>query len=480
MKTHSSTHRIELIQWIFYFLVTGITVGLLATPYYLYAILPGIGIFLLLLLGKFPTIGYYIIIVLIPFYAIRGNLPWVIALWIVLIVSFKFLFQKKLTVRLQSQLWPWLLFFLLINFISTLVSDYSQYTIRNVSLLLSAYIFFAISMILLSQKDFLVILPIVLISSVSLSALSGILGYAFGLSFFQTPDVAGTFAYERQPTGGGAVDYNVLGLMINFNMPLMVHKFFRIPRFQTKMLFGILIIVNFIALVITYSRGSAVVFAIVICLIIIFNAGKVKPIYLGFIVLIASTIVVLVIALMPSSYWERQKSMTDTVGDASVGRRFSYYKVAFDAFKKHPFIGTGTETFREHFAKSDYARIYERREEDIIALKRDAHNTYLEHLVGSGSLGLIVFLIILWKTFKSYQSAYKQFRLRGDNEMASMVRTYQISFISVVCYLGILSEPYQKYFLLSLALAQIAWRLSRETKEGQYNGNIIPAEYSVV
>ena len=121
------------IQSLFSLGVIAISVGLLASPYYQYAILPGLTILLLLLLGYFPQIGYYIVIFLIPFGAYRGltgiygflKIHWLVVFWLLLLISLQYLVQKKAPIRLRSNLWSWLLIFFVISLISALTSGMS-------------------------------------------------------------------------------------------------------------------------------------------------------------------------------------------------------------------------------------------------------------------------------------------------------------------------------------------------------------------
>jgi O-antigen ligase len=140
-------------------------------------------------------------------------------------------------------------------------------------------------------------------------------------------------------------------------------------------------------------------------------------------------------------------------------RRAAYIDVALQSFKQHPVLGTGPLTFKDVWLNSIMAREFKIEE-------RPAHNTYLEVLVGSGLVGLIIFLLLLWRALANFSHARRIFRDMGDIEMASLVGAYRLSFISVLIYFFIKSGIDHKLFLLALPLSETALRLAR----GKLNG----------
>ena len=108
--------------------------------------------------------------------------------------------------------------------------------------------------------------------------------------------------------------------------------------------------------------------------------------HFGFVFLFAGIIFTTVIAVTPPSYWERQVSLTKWQ-DSSIGRRQAYLIVGWQSFKEHPFLGSGTGTFRDLYSKSNYARVFAK---EGSTTRRFAHNTYVEVLVGSGILGFLI------------------------------------------------------------------------------------------
>lgn len=460
MKSTTSAIQFNLAWLVIVIIASIASVVLLATPYYLFAVLPGLGLFFFLFLGKFPQIGYYTIAFMIPFGAFRGSLPWVIAAALILITLFKFLLEKRITTRLKSSLWPLLLCFIMINVIASVKSEFSEYALSNVRLLIVGYTFMALGMIFLSKDDFANYFPKTLAMSVSVSSFLAVMGYFLKIQAFSFISAEET---EVRATGG-STDPNNMSLMVIFCVPIAVHWLINARKPVERIVaFGMLIL-QVLAVMVTYSRGGAMIFAITLLLLLIVHAKRLKPTHWGFAIFISAATVFSVFLFTPSEYWDRLSSVSDTT-DRAIGRRQSYITVASGAVKKHPIIGSGTGTFRDIFATTDYARMFAGKSETT--LRRYAHNTYIEHVVGSGILGLCFFLAIVGTAFKSFQTAYKNFLLSSNANMANMVRTYQVSFISLLCYMFFLSDIQHKYFLISLTLSQVALRLSKETSEGE-------------
>ena len=218
----------------------------------------------------------------------------------------------------------------------------------------------------------------------------------------------------------------------------------------------------------TYSRGGAIVLAVVLLLILIEHIRKFKVKHLGFVTALLLIAIIMIIFFVPSSYWERQKSITETKTDTAMGRRISYLYFGWEAFKEHPIIGSGPGTFSKIYATSIYARHFAIGEEDYY---RDAHNSYLEVVVETGAISFVIFLIIIWFSLKNFNNAKILFLSHGEKEMAALVGAYRTSFLSMLIYFFMLSTTYNKYFWFSLALSQIALRFAQKIPGGEYNEN---------
>jgi len=454
------------VQSLFYLLIAGLCAALLATPYYMLAFLPGLAILLFLLLSRHPSPGYYTIIALIPFAAYRKmggiyrfiDLPWIIGIFLLLILIIRYLPRHEAPRRLKSNLWPLFLVFFIISIISTLLSPYRTTALTNIFLMISAVLFIALSFIFISKKGLIRTMPAVLIWSVSVGAFLAVLGFFFNIHLFVQEQINGTF--ERGI--GGALDPNNQSLMIIFILPLLVQQLFSSRRFLPRSVTVILLVINLLGILSTYSRGGSLILILTTGLLILEHRWRFKAKHVGIALAAVGLSLALLLTMTPSSYWDRQANLINWQ-EKTLTRRATYLAVGWEAFKQRPLLGNGPGTFRDIYARTDYARELV---QEGKTLRRFAHNTYMEALAGLGIAGLLIFLAILWRALRNFSFAKRTYLLKGDREMSSLIGSYRVSFIAMTLYIFILSAMYHKYLLLSLALSSIAWRLASQDEEG--------------
>jgi putative inorganic carbon (HCO3(-)) transporter len=475
MERIAKTVVFKPIEGFFFFIIIAISIGLLATPYYAYAIIPILVVVFLFLIGRWPQIGFYLIIFLIPFDAFRGlsssfqylTISKLLGLWVVILTLFYILFKKKLPIDLQSNLWPWFFIFFVISFLSALLSDYRLTAFNTLRQLFTAYIFFALALIFISNRGFFRIFPAVVIVSITISSLFAIIGYVFNIELFAVN-------IERiRRAIGTAGDPNFFSSMIIFCLPLVLHWFFS-SRAPGKIIAIACLIINIVAVILTYSRGGAVVLASILVILLIEHMWRFRPRYLGFVMSIITIAIAATIIFIPSSYWSRQKSVS-IPSDESIAARISYLYVGWDAFKKDPLLGSGPGTYKDIYGGTMYAFQYHTvtAGDDSKSFRRYAHNTYVEILVGTGLLGLVIFLAIIWLVLRNFHRAKKYLESEGRKNAASIVGAYRISFISMLLYFFLISAIHHKYFWVSFALSQIALKVSKELKEEGWSGRTV-------
>jgi O-antigen ligase len=96
---------------------------------------------------------------------------------------------------------------------------------------------------------------------------------------------------------------------------------------------------------------------------------------------------IVLLALLPATYWTRLSALTDPGKDWTLTRRISYHVVALDLVQTHPFLGVGPANFRDRYVGSEYRWIPGR-----TLTPRDLHNLYLGVLVESGIIGFVFFV----------------------------------------------------------------------------------------
>jgi O-antigen ligase len=121
-------------------------------------------------------------------------------------------------------------------------------------------------------------------------------------------------------------------------------------------------------------------------------------------------------------------------------------------------VGTGTHTFKKIWAETSISRKFAPSAEG--SYRRVAHNSHAEVLTGAGGAGFLVFLVIIVVTIRGFRDSSRRFVAREWPEEAAIARTYRTAFLIVLAFFLFLTLNYHKYFWLSLALSQVACRLS--------------------
>jgi len=138
----------------------------------------------------------------------------------------------------------------------------------------------------------------------------------------------------------------------------------------------------------TYSRG---VYVAAIFVLIFFGVLKDRKILLVLFILIISWN-----TLLPPSVVDRI-SMTETKSgkiEHSAGGRLEMWGLAFDLFTENPIIGAGFQGFSRTFG----GRITKG---GLLAKNQDVHNFYMRTLCEQGIIGILIFLFILFRAFRS-------------------------------------------------------------------------------
>lgn len=403
---------------------------------------------------KYPILAFYLIVFFIPLGAFRGltenyaslTISKITGVVLVAILIGHILVRKTGLGALKSNLWPLLVFFFLVNLISTLVSRFPIDALNGLRLLFTAYTIFAIALFLLNRDRLEHGLLYVLVASVTLGSLLSIVGYVFKLDMF-TMNVTDEIHMTRAL--GGAGDPNFHACMIIFNVPLMLYKLLKSPTAKAKLVFLGLLLVNITAVILTFSRSGALVLSLTLLLAVTGLGLRPTPRQFGLVLgglLLLGTVALVSI---PSTYWERQRTIT-AQDDPSVARRASYLVVAWEAVKKAPLLGHGTGLFYKIYAQTPIARFFDARD-----LERQAHNTYVEVVVGSGLLGLVLFGLVILRALKNFGRAIALARARDDQNGALLYKAYRLSFFSLLAYLFLISDLPSKYLWISLAVSQI-------------------------
>ena len=204
----------------------------------------------------------------------------------------------------------------------------------------------------------------------------------------------------------------------------------------------------------TFSRGAAVGFAMV--LVIMFVLGYIKPIQ----VFVIGLGIALMLVAVPQ-YGSRVASLIDVTGtitgsssagspDGALLSRATEAITAILVFADHPIIGVGPGRF------PSYYRLYA---DDVgirvLQADRQAHDLYLHIAAENGILGLGAFLGILAFTLRDLIRVRRRW-LTARPEIAAMATGLMLSIVTYMTTGLFLHLSYARYFWLMLALAGAA------------------------
>ena len=450
------------------FFIAACSVAMLATRYYMLALVPALALLTMIVVASRPSAIYYLIILLIPFGAFRQlpapfeaiQIHWVLGVFLVVCLFIQGILRRDdLIRRLNFNLWPWLIAYFLISIIATLASPYRETAVSDLGRQVMGFVLIGLTLACVNEYGFRKTLPLVIIWSVSIGSLLAVLGYFFNVELFVTA-AAGT---EGRRALGGTTWANTLARTIFVAMPFIIHYTIharnRLQRFAGIML----ILLNLIAMGTTLSRTGF--------LILVFIAGCVAFEYyrviqvrrsIPILVAVAAVLIASTFALS-GIYMERFARLTSPSDDESISRRMSYLVVAKGAFRDRPLLGWGPGAFRDIYGQSTASLAFAKDENDF---RRLAHNSYVEVAIGTGVIGLIPFLCLLFFALRNYNRACRIMANNSDWEGSKLVAMYRIVFVCTIITFLVGSTLDNKYYLILLPLSQIALRVSTRKSDG--------------
>src|SRR2546425_328582 len=246
------------------------------------------------------------------------------------------------------------------------------------------------------------------------------------------------------------VNPNDLALMLNLILPLCVALFLSTRKPWVRTLLLAMIVLDVIAVVVTFSRGGFLTLAT----IIVMYLGKLRTRLEGGWAWSAFVVALACLPLLPSGYLDRLSTITNIESDStgSSQERWRDMKATANLVVQNPIVGVGVGM-------------------NILALNEErghysvpVHNVYLEYAVELGILGLVLFLMLLAGCMKSTMSVQARSAgvpaLRELFYLAEGIQTSLIAFAVAALFHPV---AYHFYFYYMAGLA-IAVRAAYETE----------------
>lgn len=441
------------------------TIAFLPTRHWYLAPMPALGGLFLFALWHRPLWGLLLVLFLVPsdqFRSISAQYQWLtvsklvgVAL-ILITVAHWIVLSRPMPIR--SRLWPFLALFLIAGGLTTTYASNMPTAIDEMRKMVVAVLFFGLTLSIVPYKSLFRHASWTVIGGVALGALLSLYGALTGDPVFSI-----TVGRGMTRAVGGSNDPNLFSVSLLFALPLLAHYAFEAEHVRTRILAILLAAVNVAALVATYSRGGGINLLIMVCLLLFEHRRRLTPRKVGLALGAASLVFLVAVAVIPSSYWQRQRSVTSST-DTSITRRWNYLVLGWHTFKERPLMGHGPGTFKKLWAEAIYTG---RIGQDIRrGHVRPAHNTYLEILIGKGLVGLLLFLTVIFIALRDFGRSRTWLEKAGRMQEASLVGAWRLAFISILFYYLILSSQTHKFFWFSLACSQIlALQYASDEKE---------------
>lgn len=204
-----------------------------------------------------------------------------------------------------------------------------------------------------------------------------------------------------------------------------------------------------IAIPLTYSRSMIIV--LFLALFVIFWRQKKLLLFLVFCAIVAGLVYISFAGIFAKTGFTPLSFFTATrIG--SITWRAYFLKTALRMFLDYPIFGVGADCFFYKF--KFYSLITPRIYEPVV------HDSYLEILAGTGLVGLIPFLAVLFFALRNFWKARKYYIVQGDKRRAVLMEGLLVGFGSSLASHFFLSEQHSILLWFFIAISTIMANLS--------------------
>jgi O-antigen ligase len=241
--------------------------------------------------------------------------------------------------------------------------------------------------------------------------------------------------------GGFLYDENDVSLTINMAVPLALTLFFlgkENKTFNFMYLGASFILIA--AVIASMSRGGFLGLASIPFAYWLFSHDRLKT--LGKMFLIVTVLAYPAYKIVPEEYYKEIASISDTEDDTR-NTRMEFWVLAWDMYKDNPVLGVGARNYAWNVVTYQMKRP-DFNSNDRLLGGREAHSLYFTLLPEHGSLGVVLYLSILYQLYSRLRfviklskinQTYYNYGVIAKGLLVSLI-TYLISgaFISVLYY----------------------------------------------
>ena len=398
-----------------------------------------------------------------------------IAAWILNTLSTgkRFRFSREALVTLAFVVWA----LLGVSYSMTWRMQMSEWT-----RLVTVAVYFILAIHLLDTKEKLHRFVVLLLTCASVMSLYAIAQYfvpslqAVGEAGIQSISEGADVAFidpEGTTTGaavrvtGGTGHSNWLAFSLLLLLPLNAYWYGTMKRTRGKALVLLSVLLELSALVLTFTRLSLVVGAVIAFVLLArrlvrLNVYRVSALAVALIV---------VWFLLPTAYKERVIDITKYSTSESSSARIELQSYAWQYMQDFPIVGTGLGGFGLRFYEENSPAAAMLRwmhdELGFNPLYYGPHNMYLQLGSETGTVGLLLLVLLSVYVLIDAQRARNIFRSLGDTELASLAEAVTVSvlaFLFCAVFLhGLQQKVWWMVFAVAVSCLVCAKRLKQES-----------------
>jgi probable O-glycosylation ligase (exosortase A-associated) len=249
------------------------------------------------------------------------------------------------------------------------------------------------------------------------------------------------------PAGSFIYDNNSLALAVIMSIPLWGYFFVVAQKRWLKMLIAGCMLLSAVSAIGSQSRGALL--AIVAMAIFLWARGR-RKLLLGFVLLSVGAGIV---SFMPNTWGERMETIAAYEEEDSAKQRLDAWSMLFNLAADRPVVGGGFEPYSpEVYDRYSHGRGYEK--------TQTAHSIYFQVLGEQGFVGLLLFMLIWWFTWKMGSDIIA--RSRGQPErtwafwLANAVQASLIAYLVGGAFLSLAYWDMPYYLMVLIAVTRDA------------------------
>lgn len=334
----------------------------------------------------------------------------------------------------------WLLFIVWMN-LTTLVALNPDGAVPEWERAMKIQLIAIVTILLITTRERLYLLIWVIVLSL------GFFGVKGGLFSLMT---GGQYLVMGPPMSFIA-ENNTLALALIMTLPLMRYLYVETQNLWLRI--GLIGMMGLTALSIatSHSRGAFLAASAMMAFLWLKAPNKIRT---G---LVLVALIPAILAFMPEKWFERMETIKTFEQDASAMGRINAWEFAVNVAVDRPLVGGGFQSFTKE--------LFERYAPNP-ADHHDAHSIYFEVLGEQGFVGLVLFLILLFLTFRLGTWIIRNAKTRPDLKwVANLAAMLQVSVVGYAVGGAFLGLAYFDLYYHLIALMVIAKMLVQQAPE---------------